>query len=159
MKTIFTHLWVEGFGWENTIHQESDFMKTTETSKKDNEVHFTCLQENGIERILKGYYATDIGTNISKIKFKEKDLVCVPFRPFPNQGRNWYRVMFIDNNGTFIGRLEKINDRLDISREHYVGMDYTIDIENVSETYKEGVQWCYSDDTLTCECKGLCREK
>ncbi|AFM54774.1 hypothetical protein P12024L_54 [Nonlabens phage P12024L] len=35
-KTIITHLWVDGFGWENTILIEEDFLSIYKTDSKDN---------------------------------------------------------------------------------------------------------------------------
>lgn len=52
----FTHLWVENFGWENTIFSPTDFdsVELLGENEKDGKV-FLAIQENGVQRILKGY--------------------------------------------------------------------------------------------------------
>ena len=57
-KINFTHLWVDDFGWENTIFLPDDFESVEEFAKNelDNFVVFCAIQENGKVRILKGNY-------------------------------------------------------------------------------------------------------
>ena len=54
----FTHLWVDDFGWENTIFQPEDFKTIEEFARnqKENFIVFCAIQENGKVRILKGNY-------------------------------------------------------------------------------------------------------
>ena len=55
MKVQFTHLWVDNFGWENTIFQQEDFKKVEVFGDSKNDgVVFMATQENDKPRILKG---------------------------------------------------------------------------------------------------------
>lgn len=69
----------------------------------------------------------------------------------------WFRVMFIDNDKTFIGRLEKH----EWGQFTLYGKDEMVpcDIHKVQRVFKEGEQFCYGDLVTICECKGLCRNK
>ena len=48
IKLTITHLWVDGFGWENTILIEEDFLLIYETGSKDN----ICV---GLDKISHNY--------------------------------------------------------------------------------------------------------
>jgi hypothetical protein len=67
----------------------------------------------------------------------------------------WFRVLFIDNDGTFIGRVERKHVLLD---GNFVGTDHRLFLSKVLDVYQGG-QWCYSDGVTVCECSGLCRDK
>lgn len=54
-KLTITHLWVDGFGWENTILIEKDFIKI-EILSADGELILLATQENKTTQILKGCY-------------------------------------------------------------------------------------------------------
>ncbi len=54
-RLIITHLWVDGFGWENTILIEEDFIKI-EILSVDGDLILLATQENKTTQILKGYY-------------------------------------------------------------------------------------------------------
>lgn len=56
----FTHLWVDDFGWENTIFLPEDFESVEEfaKNKKEGFVVFCGISKNGNVRILKGNYTT-----------------------------------------------------------------------------------------------------
>lgn len=59
MKEIeFTHLWVDDFGWEDTIFLPEDFKKVEYfgTNEKEYYIVFCGIQDNNKIRILKGYY-------------------------------------------------------------------------------------------------------
>lgn len=58
MKEIkFTHLWVDDFGWENTIFCKEDFDTVEIFGTNDSgEIIFIAIQFNGKKRILKGNY-------------------------------------------------------------------------------------------------------
>jgi hypothetical protein len=58
MRNIeFTHYWVTGFGWENTIFLPSDFIEVDELGVSDtNEIVFIGINETGGKHILKGRY-------------------------------------------------------------------------------------------------------
>lgn len=69
----------------------------------------------------------------------------------------WWRVMFIDLDETFVGKLE---------RHHW--RDYTahkkddterFEVKQIEGLYKEGQQFCYGDNITICDCPGLCRNK
>jgi len=53
----FTHYWVSGFGWENTIYQPEDFSEVEEMgeNEKDGKI-FLCINELGAKHIIKGEY-------------------------------------------------------------------------------------------------------
>ena len=61
MKTeiIFTHLWVAGFGWENTVYIESDFDTVELLGQSDIDGHVFIGINGNAKHILKGYYKTD----------------------------------------------------------------------------------------------------
>ena len=56
MKAIklFTHLWVDDFGWENTIYNSDDFdnVELLAETDKDGKVYL-CTFSTGARRILK----------------------------------------------------------------------------------------------------------
>lgn len=53
----FTHYWVSGFGWENTIYQPEDFVTVEEMGFNDVDGHiFLGINEKGGKHILKGIY-------------------------------------------------------------------------------------------------------
>ena len=56
-EIIFTHFWVSGFGWENTIYHPSDFEEVIEAGKNDEGVIFYAnFDKNKKTHLLKGYY-------------------------------------------------------------------------------------------------------
>lgn len=69
----------------------------------------------------------------------------------------WFRVMFVDTNGTFIGRCELI-DWAEFTL-YEKGQDVRLSIDKIQHKYKEGEQMCYSDNITVCRCEGLCRNK
>ncbi len=96
------------------------------------------------------------------MEIKEQDLILIRLNNNPNyEGRQryyntWFRVMFIDNDDTFIGRVEKVDKEFEF---HKIGDDVKFNIDKVQDKYKEGQQWCYGDNITTCKCSGLCRNK
>lgn len=57
MKITFTHYWVTGFGWENTIFLQEDFSSVEELGFNDIDGHiFLGINDNGIKHILKGIF-------------------------------------------------------------------------------------------------------
>lgn len=57
MKVEFTHYWVSGFGWENTIFQQEDFETVEEMGCNDTDGHiFIGINIGGGKHILKGVY-------------------------------------------------------------------------------------------------------
>lgn len=97
------------------------------------------------------------------MEIKEKDLVMLRIPNDPNyEGRQrhyntWFRVMFIDNDDSFIGECEKI-DRTEFTL-YEKGESIRLEINKVLRIYKEGEQFCYGDDITICQCTGLCRNK
>lgn len=54
MDIRFTHLWVDDFGWENTIFQEEDFDSVEKLGENTKDgIIYLAFQENGLKRILK----------------------------------------------------------------------------------------------------------
>ena len=93
--------------------------------------------------------------------FKEGDLVMLRLPNTPAKGRQrhyntWFRVAFIDNNGTFIGIVERIERDFDFYK---IGEHISIVCEQVQRVYKNGDQFCYSDGVTVCNCSTLCRNK
>lgn len=89
--------------------------------------------------------------------FIEKDLVMVRLPSDFGYTNTWWRVEFMDNDGTFIGRLE---------RKHYFDYDTHLigDVErflngSVQNVFKEGMKWCYGSSITICNCEGLCHDK
>lgn len=68
----------------------------------------------------------------------------------------WFRVMFKDNNGTFVGRLEKYDNFY--SNYNILMEDQILPNEAVRQVYM-GEEFCCNDNVTTCDCKGLCRNK
>ena len=96
------------------------------------------------------------------MKIKEKDLVMIRLNNNPDledrqrHYNTWFRVMFVDNDETFIGRVEKVNNEFEL---HKIGEDVRLDVDKVQRKYEDGQQWCYGDNITICECKSLCRNK
>ncbi len=58
-KMGFTHYWVSGFGWENTIYLPEDFVTVEELGFNDIDVYiFLGINETGGKHILKGLYVS-----------------------------------------------------------------------------------------------------
>ncbi len=57
MKSIkFTHYWVSGFGWENTIFLPEDFIEVEKLGKNEKDgIVFIATNKVGGKHILKGY--------------------------------------------------------------------------------------------------------
>jgi hypothetical protein len=68
----------------------------------------------------------------------------------------WWRVMFIDNDETFIGKLER--HHWHEYEAHIKGDMERFGCNQVQRIYADGEQFCYSDKITICECQGLCRE-
>lgn len=87
---------------------------------------------------------------------KEQDLVMLRLQGWGGYTNVWFRVMFIDNDGTFIGRCEKREwDQDDYFK---LGEDSRFDFDKILHIHQEGEQFCYSNGVTICECKGLCKE-
>jgi hypothetical protein len=69
----------------------------------------------------------------------------------------WFRVKFIDNDGTFIGKLERI-DKYEFTL-YKIDDCVSLSRDKVQHVYQNGEQWCYGDGITICNCTGLCREK
>ncbi len=69
----------------------------------------------------------------------------------------WWRVMFCDNDETFIGRLERCHWYE--YTDHKKGEDVRWEIDKIQRVWEEGEQFCYGDNITICDCKGLCRNK
>lgn len=68
----------------------------------------------------------------------------------------WFRVVFVDLDRTFIGRLEKAEIEFVL---HKIGEDVRLEMDKVARIYEQGQQWCYSDGVTICKCEGICRNK
>lgn len=69
----------------------------------------------------------------------------------------WWRVMFVDTDGTFIGKLER--HHWHEYEAHKKGDIERFECEMVQHIYAEGEQFCYGDNITICQCSGLCRDK
>jgi hypothetical protein len=53
----FTHYWISGFGWENTIFQPEDFTKVEKMGYNDTDGYiFLGISDKESKHILKGKY-------------------------------------------------------------------------------------------------------
>jgi len=53
----FTHYWISGFGWENTIFIPEDFVQVEKLGENDKDgIVFIAINDNGGKHILKGRY-------------------------------------------------------------------------------------------------------
>ena len=91
------------------------------------------------------------------INIKEGELAMLRVETKYGYSDTWWRIMFIDNDGTFIGKLE---------RHHWYeyddykkGDDVRLDCDEIQKIYQEGEQFCYGDNITICECEALCRNK
>lgn len=93
--------------------------------------------------------------------FKEGDLVMTRDQVAGGYTRLWWKVMFLDNDGTFVGELERFDWslNLELNLGYQKGEHVEIDIADVQEVYQEGMQFCYGDRVTVCECPALCRNK
>lgn len=87
----------------------------------------------------------------------EGQLVMVRLETRFGYSNTWWRVMFVDNDGTFVGKLER-KDRYEYEA-HEIGQTETFPCASVQGVYKDGQEFCYSDNVTICTCPGLCREK
>ena len=69
----------------------------------------------------------------------------------------WWRVMFCDNDGTFIGRLER--HHWHEYTAHRKGDDVRWDVEKNTTCLERRREFCYGDNITICGCSGLCRNK
>lgn len=58
IRAVFTHYWVTGFGWENTIFQQEDFdtVEYFAHSETDGTIMFGI--KDGAKHLLKGKFTT-----------------------------------------------------------------------------------------------------
>lgn len=69
----------------------------------------------------------------------------------------WFRVKFIDNDGTFIGEMERYEwGEFELYSK---GEQVKLSVDKVLQVYNEGDQFCYGDRVTICRCEGLCRNK
>ena len=68
----------------------------------------------------------------------------------------WLKIMFVDNDGTFIGKVDKIDSNFTLYNK---GEHIKLDTDMIKLVFKEGQQFCYGDNVTICGCKGLCKDK
>jgi len=90
-------------------------------------------------------------------KIKEQDLVMLAIHTKYGYSNTWWRVMFVDLDGTFIGKLEKRNPMA--YHHHKMGEHVRLYIDEIKHIYKKGDQICYGSSLVVCDCEGLCRNK
>jgi hypothetical protein len=88
---------------------------------------------------------------------KEYDLVMLRLETKYGYSNTWWRVMFIDNDNTFIGELEKCH-WLEFDT-YQKGEHVKFPISKVKHIHQHGEKFCYSDNITICKCEGLCKEK
>ena len=103
---------------------------------------------------------------LNEISFENDDIVAIriivtlydsKFKPFKEIIDSWWKVMFKDSDGTFIGRNVKYDSHFS---HHKIKFEDTKFQNNVvKHVLSEGDQFCYADGVTICDCKGLCREK
>jgi hypothetical protein len=86
----------------------------------------------------------------------EGDLVMLRLETKYGYSNTWWRVMFVDNDNTFIGRLER-SHWIEYD-SHQKGSDVRWSLCDIKRIYK-GEQFCYGDNITICECRALCRNK
>lgn len=89
--------------------------------------------------------------------FKDGDLVMLRLKTRFGYSDTWWRVMFIDNDNTFIGKLER--HHWHEYEAHKKGDTEKLSNEQVQRIYQEGDNFCYSDKITICKCVGLCQNK
>lgn len=94
---------------------------------------------------------------MSKELVKENDLAMLRLKTDYGYSDTWWRVKFVDNDGTFIGQLER--NHWHEYQDHQKGETETFGLDQIKRIYKEGEQFCYGDNITICTCKGLCLEK
>lgn len=57
-KIEFTHYWVSGFGWENTIYLQSDFEEVEALGYNDKDGYIFMGINGNAKHILKGKYVS-----------------------------------------------------------------------------------------------------
>ena len=92
-----------------------------------------------------------------KMNFSKEDLVMLRSETRFGYAQTWWRVKLVDNDGTFIGELER-HHWMEYE-DHKKGGHVRHYIDDIKEVYKEGMQFCYGDNISICECKALCRNK
>jgi len=81
----------------------------------------------------------------------------------PNEGGNIntrWKVMFIDNDETFVGELISADYSYFLygannKGQHTIGLE----LSDIQHRYSDEEQLCYSDNTTICDCQALCRNK
>lgn len=91
------------------------------------------------------------------MKTKLNDLVMLRLETDYGYSDTWWRVLFIDNDNTFIGELERCHWYE--YKEHKKGEHNRWNLDSIKHIYKENEQFCYGDNITICECEGLCRDK
>lgn len=91
------------------------------------------------------------------LKIAEGDLAMLRLSTDYGYSNTWWRVMFCDNDETFIGRLERCH-WFDY-KVHKIGEDVRWNIDKVQSVFIESQEFCYSDNITICDCAGLCRNK
>jgi hypothetical protein len=97
------------------------------------------------------------------MEIKENDLVMLRLNnglPEDKQRHynTWLRVLFIDTDKTFIGKVE-LTTRDGQFIAHKKGDTVKYPLDKIVSKYQDndGNQWCYKDEVTRCKCPGLCR--
>lgn len=90
-------------------------------------------------------------------EIQESDLVMVRQPTNYGYSNTWWRVLFIDNDGSFVGKLERCH-WLEYET-HKKGDCERFDLTEVKRIYNKGEKFCYGDNITICNCEGLCKEK
>lgn len=88
---------------------------------------------------------------------QDNDLVMLRLDTPYGYSNTWWRVLFIDNDQTFVGKLER--KHWHEYKDHDIGEHASFPIEKVKRIYEKGEEFCYSDNITICTCKGLCENK
>lgn len=67
----------------------------------------------------------------------------------------WFRVKFIDNDGTFIGEAERLARPFERIKK---GEQIKLSTQSVQRIYKTDESFCYKDNVTVCDCPGLCQD-
>jgi hypothetical protein len=89
--------------------------------------------------------------------FKVGDLVALRVDDYGGRANYWFRVLGLNNDGTFVGLVERKEWWAKTYGKNHTFTD--LKIEDVQGVYEEGQQFCYSDNVTRCSCEGLCKDK
>jgi hypothetical protein len=74
----------------------------------------------------------------------------------------WLRVKLIDNDHTFVGEVERVENNNGLKTEINIlniGDHVRLSIDRIDSLEDKNKSFCYSDSVTQCSCPGACRNK